>query len=268
MRTPLQAQPLVDNLARPWIGITLVAESPSTNADLVRGAAAGSALPWSVLVAEHQSAGRGRLGRTWTTGSGTTLTFSALVPTPPDPGWLPLLTGLAVADAIEDWYAVRPTLKWPNDLLAPVGSVAAGRKLAGILCELTATPDGPGRAVVVGIGINVDQGAAELPVPTATSLREMSGGHPPGISRERLLLSVLNRLGSRAQDWVRDPASVRAAYRSSCSTLDQEIRVDLGPEGVRTGAARRIDDDGRLVVDLDGAERALAAGDVTHVRPV
>ena len=267
MRTPLQGQPLVDDLARPWIGLTLVTHSPSTNADRVRAATTGAAPPWTVLVAERQSAGRGRLGRTWSTEPGVALTFSALVPAPAEPGWLALVTGLALAEAIEEVYAVRPALKWPNDLLAPVGSSAAGRKLAGILCELTSTP-GAGRGVVIGIGLNVDHVVEELPVPTATSLREVAGGHPPGLTRESLLLTLLNHVSTRVQDWGRDPDPVREAYRLSCSTLGQQIRVDLGPEGVQTGTAVRIDDDGRLVVDVGGTIRALAAGDVTHVRPV
>ena len=258
---------MVDNLARPWIGLTLVPESPSTNADLVSAAATGAAAPWSVLVAEHQSAGRGRLGRTWTTVPGAALTFSALVPAPPAPGWVPLVTALALAETVEERYAVRPALKWPNDLLAPDGSPAAGRKVAGILCEMTSLPGRPDRGVVIGVGLNVDQDRSELPVETATSLREMTGGHPCGLSRETLLLAVLDRLATRVQDWVRDPAWVRAAYRSSCSTLGRKIRVDLGAGDVRTGTAVRIDDDGRLVVDLGGTERALAAGDVTHVLP-
>lgn len=267
---------MVDSLARPWIGLTLVAESPSTNADLVQAARTGAAPLWSVLVAEHQSAGRGRLGRTWTTAPGVALTFSALVPATADPGWIPLLTGLALAEAIEERYAVRPVLKWPNDVLAPAGNAeppaaSGGGKLAGILCEMTALPGGNGaperRAVVIGIGLNVDQLDGELPVPTATSLRQMCGGHPDGLTREGLLLTVLDRLASRIGDWVRDPAAVREAYRSSCSTIGQQVRVDLGAGDLSTGSALRIDDDGRLVVDLGRGPQALAAGDVTHVRP-
>lgn len=266
MRAPLQVQPLSADLNRPWTDLTLVAESGSTNADLARDARAGTALPWSVLVAEHQSAGRGRLGRTWTTVPGATLTFSALVPTPASPGWVPLLTGLALADTIQDLYAVRPSLKWPNDLLEPAGDDPSvdgpvlGRKLAGILCELTTA------GIVIGIGLNVDQTEAELPVPTATSLRQHAGDHPPGLTRERLLASILDRLAAVLQAWASDPDAVREAYRSSCSTLGRQVRVDLGTSGVIVGQAVGIDDDGRLVVSVAGEPLALAAGDVTHVR--
>lgn len=235
-------------------------ETASTNTDLARAAAHGGASPWSVLVTEHQSAGRGRLGRTWTSAPGTTLTFSALTPTPDSPAWVPLLAGLALADTVEELYAVRPSLKWPNDVLAPAGSPQAGRKLAGILCELTP------RGVVVGIGLNVDQSPDELPVPTASSLRLLAGIHPKGLTRERLLHRVLAHLADTLTASGTDPDGVRDAYRRSCGTLGREVEVDLGAEGRGRGRALAVDADGRLVVDLDGARRHLAAGDVTHLR--
>lgn len=266
MRTPLQVQPLTDGLTAPWTRLELVPESASTNADLTRAAVTGSAGPWSVLVAEHQSAGRGRLGRTWTTTPGTALTFSALVPAPEHPGWVPLITGLSLAEAIADRYATRPELKWPNDLLAPAGTPVAGRKLAGILCELTTLAGGEA-AVVIGIGLNVDQDEAELPVPTATSLRALTGSQPAGLTREDLLLDILDRLATRLTDWVSEPQTVRAAYRSGCATVGRQVRVDLGVGEIQEGTALAIDDSGCLVVDLGGEVRSLAAGDVTHVRP-
>lgn len=260
MRAPLQVRPLTDELPLPWTRLTHVAETPSTNADLVRAAGTGGAVPWSVLVTEHQSAGRGRLGRSWSSAPGSTLTFSALVPTPPAPAWVPLLAGLAVAEAVEELYAVRPALKWPNDVLGPVGSGQEGRKVAGVLCELTAA------GIVVGIGLNVDQDAQELPVPTATSLRLLAGGHPDGLTRERLLLRLLGGLADVLHAWGEDPERVRDAYRRSCSTLGQEVLVDLGEHGTVRGRALEVDVDGHLVLDLDGQVRALAAGDVTHLR--
>lgn len=246
----------------------MVDETPSTNADLKRAAASGAAVPWSVLVAEHQSAGRGRLGRTWTSVPGAALTFSALVPTPAAPGWVPLVAGLAVADAIEEVYAVRPSLKWPNDVLGPVGGAHEGRKLAGILCELT--PAG----VVVGIGLNVDQTEDELPVPTATSLRLVgesraeTGGlaHPEGLTRDGLLLAILTHLAGRLSAWETEPDRVRDAYRGSCSTLGRPVRIDHGAGRVEEADAVEVDDTGRLVVLIEGRRSAHAAGDVTHVR--
>jgi BirA family transcriptional regulator, biotin operon repressor / biotin---[acetyl-CoA-carboxylase] ligase len=264
VRAPLQVRSVTDGLAAPWSGVTLVDETASTNTDLAAAARAGAAAPWSVLVTEHQSAGRGRLGRTWTSVRGATLTFSALVPVPATPGWTPLLAGLALADALEDLYAVRPALKWPNDVLGPAGGAHESRKLAGVLCELT--PEG----VVVGIGLNVDQDEGELPMGTATSLRLVSGGHPPGLSREGLLREVLTRLATLQTAVLcassSDVESVMDAYRRSCTTIGREVAVDLGPAGVRHGRAVAVDPDGCLVLDLDGRREALSAGDVTHVR--
>lgn len=260
MRAPLQVRGLTDSLPPPWTDLTLVAETASTNADLRRAATAGRVRPWTVLVTEHQSAGRGRLGRTWTSVQGATLTFSALVPTPTAPAWVPLLAGLAVADTIEELYAVRPALKWPNDVLGPAGGPQEGHKLAGILCEATRT------GIVVGIGLNVDQSEDELPVPTASSLRLLADGRPEALTREHLLLGVLAHLAAVLTEWGEDPDRVREAYRRSCATLGREVQVDLGPAGRRRGRALEIDGGGRLVLDLDGERRSLAAGDVTHVR--
>ncbi|MGA8048045.1 MAG: biotin--[acetyl-CoA-carboxylase] ligase [Dermatophilaceae bacterium] len=268
MRTRLQVRTSATPLPPPWRSLTVVDETPSTNADLARAAASGQVAPWSVLVTEHQSAGRGRLGRTWTTVRGAALTFSALVPTPAAPGWVPLVAGLAVASAIEEVYAVRPALKWPNDVLGPVGGDHEGRKLAGILCELTS------RGIVVGIGLNVDQTEDELPVPTATSLRLVgeSGGapagsaHPEGVTRDRLLLAILTHLADRLHAWETEPDEVRTAYRRSCSTLGRPVRIEHGTGGVEEGEAVEVDDSGCLVVLSGGRRTALAAGDVTHVR--
>ena len=125
-----------------------------------------TAEPGTVLVADYQSAGRGRLGRTWTAPPGTSIAMSVLVrPDGVDPArwtWLPLLTGLAVADGLSGAAGLEARLKWPNDVL--VGD----RKVCGILAERVETPVGP--ACVVGMGINTHLERADLPVPTATSV--------------------------------------------------------------------------------------------------
>jgi len=118
---------------------------------------------WRVVVAEQQDAGRGRLGRTWTTTPGTSLAVSVLVPAPASgASWVPLLAGLAVHRAVEQVAGVETALKWPNDVLVPGDG---DRKLAGLLCEWTQA------GIVVGLGLNVDTARAELPLDTATSLR-------------------------------------------------------------------------------------------------
>src|SRR5690606_12320604 len=170
-RPPLRAEALRRALVRPgalWTGIEVVPEMGSTNTELVARARAG-APAGSVLVTEHQTAGRGRLGRTFTVPARAALTFSVLVrPQAPAArfGWLPLMMGAAAVRAASFVAQVAPVLKWPNDVLAPEEDRdAPPRKLAGILSEAAFSEAGP--AVVVGIGLNVSQRREELPVDSA-----------------------------------------------------------------------------------------------------
>src|SRR5262249_5320177 len=149
-----------------WARVEVVEEIASTNTDLL---AASGAPDRSVLAAEHQTAGRGRFDRSWTSPPRAGLTFSVLLrPAVPAPlwGWLPLLAGLALRGALPATAHVPTSLKWPNDLLA----TQDGRKLAGILVQTS------GDAVVVGMGVNVDTTADELPDGAATSLA-LCGAH-------------------------------------------------------------------------------------------
>lgn len=237
--------------------------------------------PWtdlSLVLTGHQSAGRGRLDRVWTTEPGTALTFSLLLrpadargrplPTQHFP-WLTLLMAAAVVDALDGLAAAGARIKWPNDVLVD------GRKIAGILTEMTTVPAGGDYsvrlpAVVVGVGINVSLTGEQLPVPHATSL-VLSGGSD---DRDSVALAVLEALALRQRQWrecergrgstVSD--QLLATYTEACSTVGTEVRVELPGGVIRTGRADRVDRDGRLVVvDPDG-EFAVAAGDVTHVR--
>lgn len=229
----------------------------STNAETVRLAREGSP-QGLVVVAEHQTAGRGRLDRTWETPPRAALTFSVLLrPTRPaaDWPWLPLLAGHAVATALRE-VEVPAVLKWPNDVL--VADDAEERKVAGLLMERVETPDGP--AAVLGIGINVTTSREELPVETATSILLATGSAP---DRSDLLLSLLAGLATEYVEWEsgRD-GGLRASYLEACSTIGRDVRVEL-PGGVTlTGTAHGIDDGGRLLV----GENAVGAGDVVHVR--
>ncbi|MGZ6748140.1 MAG: biotin--[acetyl-CoA-carboxylase] ligase, partial [Nocardioides sp.] len=153
VRPPLDKQRLLDALPTTAPGFTLevVDEAPSTNA-LVAERARDGAPEGLVVVTEHQTAGRGRLDRTWSSPPRAGLTVSLLLrPDVPAArrGWLPLLTGVALAESVSEITGARASLKWPNDLLA-----ADGRKLAGILAEAVTSPDQPS-AVVVGVGLNV-----------------------------------------------------------------------------------------------------------------
>jgi BirA family biotin operon repressor/biotin-[acetyl-CoA-carboxylase] ligase len=264
-RRPLDADAVTARLAGRWL-VEAVAETGSTNADLLAAAATG-APAGTVLVAELQSGGRGRLGRSWVSPAGAGLTFSVLLrPVPPVPtwGWLPLLTGLAVARTLGS--AAR--LKWPNDvLLGP-----DGRKVAGILVQSGGVQSGgvrSGGAVVVGVGLNVSTEQLELPVETATSL--LLEGHR---SRDRaeLLVGFLGRFDGLYTAWQAHGGDARASglaggYRAACATLGREVSVELASHTL-TGRAVDVDDSGRLLVRPpgDGAPVPVAAGDVTHVR--
>jgi BirA family biotin operon repressor/biotin-[acetyl-CoA-carboxylase] ligase len=213
------------------------------------------------VVAEHQTAGRGRLDRTWTTPARAALTLSLLVSPDAVPvarwPWLPLLTGLAVVDGVRSAAGVPADLKWPNDVLAD------GLKLAGILVERIELSD---RAVaVVGIGLNVSAGRDELPVETATSLA-LAGA--ASTDRAALLLGVLDAFARRYDAWVAAAGlGLRAPYEQLCTTVGRRVRVQLPTGAPLEGLAVGVDDDGRLLVDDGRRVHVLGAGDVVHVRP-
>jgi len=229
-----------------------VAETESTNADAAVAARDG-APEGTVIVADHQTAGRGRLDRTWESPRGSGLVMSALLrPHGLDPAawpWIPLMTGVAVVDAVRD-AGLAPRLKWPNDVEID------GRKLAGILVERVETTDGP--AAVIGVGLNVAMTADQLPVPAATSMR-LEGSDA---TLDGLLDGVLAGLATRYELLRTDLASLRDAYLAACGTVGITVRVSLPDNVTLTGAATDVDEHGRLVVD----GRPITAGDVLHVR--
>jgi BirA family biotin operon repressor/biotin-[acetyl-CoA-carboxylase] ligase len=247
-----------------WRRLEVVPEVGSTNADLAAAAASG-APDGSVLVAEHQDAGRGRLDRTWTSPPRAGLTVSLLVRPDVPVGrrsWLPLLTGVALAESVGAVTGVRTALKWPNDLLA-----LDGRKLAGILAESVSSPEGPG--VVIGVGLNVSTRADELP-PTGTSLAQVTGAP---VDRGPVLLALLRAVERRYLPWAAslgDPVASGLArdYLAWCSTVGTEVSVTLPDGSTLTGVATAVDTDGRLVVRTPDGDVPLAAGDVRHVRRV
>ena len=240
--------------------VEVLAESPSTNAALADRAREGEP-PGLVLAAEHQTAGRGRLDRTWVTPPRAALTFSLLVA----PGrvpverwpWLPLLTGLAVTEGVRRAAGVQATLKWPNDVLVD------GLKVAGILVERVETPTGA--VAVVGVGLNVSTTRDELPVPTATSLR-LAGA--TSLDRSALLGAVLRAFTGSYDGWVSAAGhGLRTPYVRVCSTVGQRVRVGLPTGQTLHGEATGVDEQGRLLVDDGTREHVLGAGDVVHVRP-
>jgi BirA family transcriptional regulator, biotin operon repressor / biotin---[acetyl-CoA-carboxylase] ligase len=267
-----------------WRALDVLPRTASTNADVLARAADGEP-EGLVVVTDHQTAGRGRLDRTWQTPARAALAVSVLLrpgtPTTTPDGedlpvvapehwsWLPLLTGVAAHDALVRTCGLSARLKWPNDVLVPRDGRpgAETAKVCGILAELVSTPAGV--AVVVGAGINVTQTAQELPVPTATSLA-LAGSATT--DRDTVLRAYLRALSDRYRAWRRaagDPraSGISAAYREACATIGLEVAVEL-PGGVVRGVAEGVDDAGQILVrDENGRTHALAAGDVVHVRP-
>ena len=286
-----------------------VAETGSTNADLVAGAAVASGgsvvMPdGSVLVADHQTAGRGRLDRRWDAPPATNLLFSVLLRPTWNPDRHPLVTttlAVATVDALAT-LGVLAAVKWPNDVLLVDGT--APGKVAGILAELVAArpadrgpagggpaPDGPAPdgpcgagsypdgsgglsdgtpggasvAIVVGMGVNVGWPAlSDDAPPGATSLA--AAGHR--IDRADLLRSVLTRFDARLTDLeaVDGLERLRLAHLERSATVGVEVRVDM-PDGPVTGTAVGLGLDGSLLVDPGDGPVTLHAGDVVHLRP-
>ena len=257
-RPPLRVQALRRALLAPigpYAALDVVATVPSTNTALAAAAGAG-APDRTVLVAEHQSAGRGRAARSWSAPPRSGLALSVLLrPTevPPDRwSWLPLLVGVALCRTVSTLGEIPAVLKWPNDLLLG----ADQRKAAGILAEVI--PAGP--AVVVGIGLNVSTRGEELPGPPATSLLLEHGV----TDRVVLLPAILRSLAGAYAGWRADPGALPAAYRSVSSTFGRTVRLSL-PDGTAVeGVADDLDEDGRIVVN----GTAYGAGDVVHLRSV
>jgi BirA family biotin operon repressor/biotin-[acetyl-CoA-carboxylase] ligase len=261
-----------------WRAVEVLASTGSTNADLLARAAAG-APEGAVLAAEEQTAGRGRMGRSWVSPPRAALTFSLLVRpdtvSPARRGWLPLLTGVSVASAVRAAAGVDARLKWPNDVLA------GPAKLGGILAEAN------GDAVVIGIGLNVSTEPGELPPPgpTPRPLRAPGGALPAtslrvlGVGsgdRDRLLIEILAAFEHRYQAWRQaggdpDRCGLRAEYTALCATIGRLVRVELPGDQLLSGLAVGVDPDGRLLVRASGpegpdAEVPVAAGDVVHLR--
>lgn len=262
-----------------WRAVTVVERTGSTNADL-RAALADApdpgALAGTVLIADTQEGGRGRHGRDFAGAPRAQIPVSVVLDLSGVPmaelAWLPLITGVAVVETLREVAGVDAALKWPNDVL--VRGAGAG-KVAGILAEVFRAGDAP--LVVLGVGLNVHQSAAELPVPTATSLA-LAGAHTT--DRDALVIDLLTRLAARVDRWRRRggvDAALLADYRTHCATLGMAVRALLPGDAVITGLARDVDTQGRLLIAVEqvegsagavvGRTTAVAAGDVTHLRP-
>ncbi len=224
----------------------------STNADLAAEAVAG-APSGSVLVADHQSTGRGRFDRRWEAPPGTSVAVSVLLRPTDLPLerwlWLPLVTGVAVAEALRVVAGVDALVKWPNDVLID------DRKVCGILSERVDD------AAVIGMGINTTLTDEQLPVPAATSLAlEGSTADVTDVVGE-----VLQALERAYRRWL-DDDDLRFWFAQRCSTVGRRVRVQQSDTQGVDGLALGVDEWGRLLVRTSLGERAFAAGDVLHLR--
>ena len=281
--------------------LRVLPEVDSTNTALLAAAADG-APHGSVVIAESQTAGKGRLGRSWIAPPRSGLFLSILLRPEVSPahwGWLPLLAGVAARSAISRVAELDVWLKWPNDLILaePADSSSGatesgsarsgatesgsaesdssvtdsgygvGRKLGGILAEQGGTAAQP--CVVIGIGINITLRADELPAPHATSLL-LAGAKVT--DRDTILRALLRSFGSWYTDWAEsggdaERCGLTAAYRAGCATLGREVRAELPGGSAVSGQAIDLDQDGRLLVrDASGASTPIGAGDVVHLR--
>src|SRR5918998_932523 len=284
-----------------------VATTGSTNSDAMAAARDGAA-EGLVVVADHQSAGRGRQARTWVAPPGGSLLLSVLLRPPARvAGAVTMAAAVAMAESVEQVAGVSPGLKWPNDLV--VATDDGDRKLAGILAEADwpagstvsagyRAPAPHDRAVVVvGIGVNVTwpqpalgragahEGAETLDggesldgaagIDGTDGIDEVAGiatalnWLAPPVDRADLLVAFLRRLDERYRALLAaGPAGLVAEWRRRSATLGRRVRVDLGADDVE-GTAVDVPEEGHLVVEnLGGGRRTLAVGDVVHLRPV
>lgn len=264
----------------PYRRLELVESTGSTNADLAAKAGADK-VGWSdlsVLTAEEQTAGKGRLDREWTAPARSSVIVSILLrphnragmPLPTQSyGWCSLVAALALTEALGDHAKLEATVKWPNDVLVN------GKKISGILAQMVTYPDGTPPAVVVGTGLNVTLAAEELPVPTATSVALEKGATT---DRTVLLMSYLRIFAQRYRqfcdvngkadaEWP-DGTSLLSRLRTAMTTLGQQVRAQLPGGAEIVGEAVGLDSYGALRVrSADGTEHVVAAGDVVHLRP-
>ena len=256
---------------RPLRRLDMVETTGSTNADLLARYSDGEDVDGTVLIAEYQTAGRGRHGRTWTAPARSQIAFSLGVGAhglPPTAwGWLPLLTGVAVADAVAATTGIEAGLKWPNDIQVGEG------KLGGILAEMAGT------LIVVGVGLNVTLTAQEAPDPRATSLLMLGSTMT---DRSALLGGILAELTARIDRWTAfggpDPALAKD-YRQHSLTLDTRVRATLPGDRDIVGMATDINELGHLCIDTGtgtvaievrfGYEKPLrfVAGDEIEIGP-
>ena len=256
---------ILSRLHTKWAGQNLhfFQETGSTNPDAKRFAEEGEP-HGTTVVAEKQTAGRGRRGRSWESPAGKSVYFTIVVRpafAPDMASMITLVTALAVAEAIQEVTGLPAGIKWPNDI------VVNGKKVVGILTELSVTPEmNEIQFLVAGVGVNVNQDSPEeFPEEireTATSLKIESGRH---IARAALLERILTRFEEDYEVFERDLslAGLKARYESRLAGKDAGVRV-LDPAGEYSGISRGIAETGELIVEREDGETVLVyAGEVS-----
>ena len=256
-----------------------VSSTGSTNTDLIASSAQCEDL--TVLVAGHQSAGRGRgTGRQWVAPEGSSLAISVLLRpnsaaklNPNSFGWLPLIAGLAMARAVGQFIpAEKVAVKWPNDVLVNE------HKISGILSELL--PDLSG--VVIGAGINIRQTADQLPIETATSIAielgltavtETDQNSGDRLSNDKILAAYLGELRALYSRFIEAggdavASGIRDEVAARCASIGRRVRAIMPGDHEITGNGVGLDETGRILIQPDGARElfAVAAGDIVHLR--
>ena len=251
IRAPLDENVISNALQSNYWRVRLLPEVSSTQ-DILKDKLVSNG---DCVVTEYQSAGRGRLDRSFVSPSHAALLFSFFItPKRPEDMWgaVPLLAGMTVAQTLNEISSSENfSTKWPNDVIATTG------KVAGILCERYST------GIIVGIGINVSTLQEELPVPTATSLYLSTGVE---FDRNVLLAALLNNFAEIFGEWDTG-ADFRESYRQTSETLGRRVEVQLphaaGDQAAASGVATDVDSDGALI--LDGGRR-ITVGDIIHLR--
>ena len=238
----------INRLITPYWRVSVVELTSSTQGDLVQRVRAGDARVGDVIVAEFQTAGRGRLDRTFEAAKGSALLFSFYIQPQrnrDDWGWIPLIAGYSVAKSLHAFHA---TVKWPNDILIN------DKKVSGLITEAV------GDGVVIGIGINVGMNEDQLPVETATSLL-VEGA--VDLTRDEILCEVLEEFEEHFLQWDQGIDEVQALYAHSSATLGKAVRIEYPGGGTHLATAESISDTGALVLD-DGTH--VQSADVIHIR--
>lgn len=257
MQAMLADRARIEHLVQPtqlWRVIEVVETTGSTNADLSAKAHAG-AEPGLVRIAMEQVGGRGRRTRVWASPKYASISLSVLIAPIPAVerwGWLSLLAGLALHDALSGLAPEADfELKWPNDVLLE------GKKVCGILSEAAMTPTGP--KAIIGIGINVSLTREQLPVPSATSLKL----HGLCEDQSVICAAVLRSLEQRLTTW-HETGDYRQAYRQRCASIGRELTISVEQSTPITGRGYGVDDDGSLQVSTAQGIKTFPVGDVVH----